>query len=70
MRGTANDHFYLVALSVKPICWTSRELQRTATCDSQCKLFGLEIAVQLIVFLTDIKNTLKRKIYGSHKQKC
>jgi hypothetical protein len=31
-------------------------------------LFGLAGSVQLIVFLTDIKNTLKRKIYGSHKQ--
>jgi len=31
-------------------------------------LFGLVGSVQLIVFLTDIKNTLKRKIYGLHKQ--
>ena len=30
-------------------------------------LFGLAGSVQLIVFLTEIKNTLKRKIYGSHK---
>jgi hypothetical protein len=30
-------------------------------------LFGLTGSVQLIVFLTEIKNTLKRKIYGSHK---
>jgi hypothetical protein len=27
-----------------------------------------EGGVQLIVFLTDIKNTLERKIYESHKQ--
>jgi hypothetical protein len=31
-------------------------------------LFGLAGSVQLIVFLTDIKNTLKRKIYEVHKQ--
>ena len=31
-------------------------------------LFGLAGSVQLIVFLTDIKNTLKRKIYRLDKQ--
>jgi hypothetical protein len=31
-------------------------------------LFGLAEGVQLIVFLADIKNTLKRKIYGLHKR--
>jgi hypothetical protein len=40
----------------------ARELNRT--------LFGLTGGVQLIVFLPRIKNSLERKIYGRHKQKC